>query len=343
MSMSVRKAGKKRSVIKPALCFLLCAAFLSGCLSGSGTGPGSAALKTIKEDTDVRESAGEPQTGQETAVSGPAERLTERAKKSLEEKRQPQIMETDWSEYFQGLNGTAVLYDAEENRYLVYNPELAETRRSPCSTFKIISSLLALENGVIDPENSVRKWSGEYFWNGEWNRDIGFEDAFHASCVWYFRQVVDDIGKERMQEGLDALRYGNCDISDWEGSLNTNNSNRALTGFWIESSLKISPREQTEVMERIFGEDGYASAATGERLKQVMLLQEEDGLSIYGKTGMGKASGVTVDAWYTGFAETPEGNRYFCVWLGQTDGVEVTSVKAREIAVRMINDHWRME
>ena len=85
------------------------------------------------------------------------------------------------------------------------------------------------------------------------------------------------------------------------------------------------------------------SRATGERLKQVMLLQEEDGLSIYGKTGMGKASGVTVDAWYTGFAETPEGNRYFCVWLGQTDGAEVTSVKAREIAVRMINDHWRME
>ena len=146
-----------------------------------------------------------------------------------------------------------------------------------------------------------------------------------------------------MQEGLDALQYGNCDISDWKGSLNTNNSNRALTGFWIESSLKISPREQAEVMERIFGEDGYASEETIDRLKQVMLLQEEDGLSIYGKTGMGKASGVTVDAWYTGFAETPEGNRYFCVWLRQTDGAEVTSVKAREIAVRMIKDHWRME
>ena len=96
-------------------------------------------------------------------------------------------METDWSEYFQGLNGAAVLYDAEENKYCVYNPELAETRSSPCSTFKIISSLLALENGVIDPENSIREWSGEYFWNGEWNRDIGFEDAFRTSCVWYFR------------------------------------------------------------------------------------------------------------------------------------------------------------
>lgn len=96
-------------------------------------------------------------------------------------------------------------------------------------------------------------------------------------------------------------------------------------------------------MKRIFGEDGYASEATGERLKQVMLLQEEDRLSIYGKTGMGKAAGVTVDAWYTGFAETPEENRYFCVWLGQTDRAEVTSTKAGEIAVRIINNHWRME
>lgn len=51
------------------------------------------------------------------------------------------------------------------------------------------------------------------------------------------------------------LQYGNCDISDWEGQLNTNNNNRALTGFWIESSLTISPKEQVEVMERIFGEN----------------------------------------------------------------------------------------
>lgn len=58
-----------------------------------------------------------------------------------------------------------------------------------------------------------------------------------------------------MQEALNRLSYGNGDISDWEGRLNTNNKNRAMTGFWIESSLLISPREQTEVMERIFGPD----------------------------------------------------------------------------------------
>ena len=32
---------------------------------------------------------------------------------------------------------------------------------------------------------------------------------------------------------------------------------------------------------------------------------------------MGKAEGIVVDAWFTGFAETLEGNKYFCVYLGR--------------------------
>ena len=82
----------------------------------------------------------------------------------------------------------------------------------------------------------MRPWSGEIFWNEDWNRDINFSDAFRTSCVWYFRQVTDDIGKVKMQNELNKLKYGNCDISDWEGKLNTNNNNRALTGFWIVSA-----------------------------------------------------------------------------------------------------------
>ena len=129
------------------------------------------------------------------------------------------------------------------------------------------SSLIALENGIILPEDSTRTWSGERFWNEDWNKDIDFREAFRTSCVWYFRQVIDNIGKDRMQKELEKLQYGNCDISDWEGSLNTNNNNRALTGFWIESSLRISPKEQTEVMERIFGGNSDYSEETRNQLK----------------------------------------------------------------------------
>lgn len=255
-----------------------------------------------------------------------------------EEAVEPVIIEEDWSAYFEGINGAAVIYDPAEESYQIYNQELALTRRSPCSTFKIISSLIALEEGVIEPDDSVRTWSGEIFWNEEWNRDIGFSDAFHASCVWYFREVIDEIGKEIMQKELNRLLYGNCDISDWEGHLNTNNSNPVLTGFWIESSLLISPKEQTEVMERIFGDHTEYSEETLNQLKQVMLLSEQNGadVSIYGKTGMGKAHGIVVDSWFTGVADTDGRRIYFCVYLGETDGADVSSAKAREIAVEIV-------
>ena len=254
---------------------------------------------------------------------------------------EPEIASADWSEYFNGLNGTAVVYDISNRRYTVYNSDLALTRSSPCSTFKIISSLIALENGILEPEDSTRDWSGEIFWNEDWNKDIDFSEAFRTSCVWYYRQVIDDIGKDMMQKELDKLRYGNCDISDWEGRLNTNNNNRALTGFWLESSLMISPKEQVEVMERIFGDNSGYSEETQNELKQVMLVSEQErtDISIYGKTGMGKADGIVVDAWFTGFAEGAEGKVYFCVRLGRTDGMNVSSPRAKEIAIRIVSDY----
>ena len=254
---------------------------------------------------------------------------------------EPIIEDMDWSNYFDGINGTAVIYEPTENCYQIYNQELALTQRSPCSTFKIISSLIALENGIIEPNESVHTWSGEIFWNEEWNRDINFSDAFRSSCVWYFREIIDEIGKDMIQENLNELRYGNCDISDWEGRLNTNNNNPVLTGFRLESSLLISPKEQAEVMERIFGGSTDYSEETLDQLKQVMLLSEQNGagVSIYGKTGMGKAHGVVVDSWYTGFADTTDKRIYFCVYLGETDNKNVSSTKAKEISVKIVSDY----
>ncbi len=123
--------------------------------------------------------------------------------------------------------------------------------------------------------------------------------------------------------------------------MNINNNNRALTGFWIESSLMISPREQVEVMERIFGSGSDYSEETRNELKKVMRLpeQEKSGISVYGKTGLGVTDGITVDAWFTGFAERTEGNVYFCVRLGRTDGMDVSSTLAKEIAMKIVSDY----
>lgn len=316
---------------KPLL-LILSACVLTGCFN-SRTGEA--------EITPNREQAEERELEKESAPVEESEEKPEEKSAQEQPVSEPEIIEADWSEYFDGLNGAAVIYDPMNEKYWIYNQELAMTQRSPCSTFKIISSLIALENGILDPENSTREWSGEVFWNEDWNRDLNFEEAFRGSCVWYFRELTDEIGSERMQEGLDRLAYGNRDISDWEGRLNTNNNNRALTGFWIESSLAVSPKEQTEVMERIFGENSLYSEKTREALRQVMRVEEtETEFSVYGKTGMGKAQGVVVDAWFAGFAEHARGTVYFCVYLGKTDGGNVSSTAAKEMAIRLVSDFY---
>lgn len=321
--------NKQFNFIKTTCCAVICVFVLSGC-SGSHT---TEEKQTFLENEKTEE--------METEIYID---LTEADTKPLFEDNlsEPEIIEADWSEYFNGLNGAAVLYNASDMQYTIFNSELALTQSAPCSTFKIISSLIALEHGIIQPDDSTRIWSGEVFWNEKWNRDIDFRDAFRDSCVWYFRQIIDDIGQEVMQEELFRLQYGNCDISDWQGRLNTNNSNPALTGFWIESSLAISPKEQTEVMERIFGTNSVYSEAAQKELRQVMFVAEQNNtdISIYGKTGMGRSNGI-IDAWFTGFAEHMEGRVYFCVYLGKTDDERISSTVAKEIAIRLVSDYFK--
>lgn len=326
---------KKNRYFKIVYWVFVCAFILTGCSDESGAEDKIFMVEENDKLGEERIEEREPELNNASIEAG--------AEDFAEDMRiEPEIAEADWSEYFNGLNGAAVIYDAFNKRYTIYNRDLALNRRSPCSTFKIVSSLIALEKGIIVPEESVRTWSGEVFWNEDWNRDIDFSEAFRTSCVWYYRQVADDIGKNMMQKELDRLQYGNCDISDWEGRLNTNNNNRALTGFWIEASLLISPKEQVEVMERIFGVNSDYSEKTQNELKQVMLVSEQEraDISIYGKTGMGKAEGIVVDAWFTGFAESTEGNIYFCVYLGRNDNMNVSSSLAKEIAIQIVTDYY---
>lgn len=317
--------------------FMILLFLLTGCSQDTPEGKNPTEIQAPKKEPQPTEIIEEETTDTLETAEAPEAAET---RKEPEAVSVPVIEDTDWTEYFDGLNGAAVIYDPDLNRYLIHNQDLAMARRSPCSTFKIISSLAALEHGVINPEDSVRVWSGENFWNEKWNQDINFPDAFRSSCVWYFRKVIDETGADVIKAELERLQYGNCDISDWEGRLNANNSNPALTGFWLESSLLISPKEQTEVMERIFGRHTEYSEETIRLLKEVMLLEEADTkeISIYGKTGMGKAHGVVADAWFTGFAENGDQKIYFCVYLGETPDGDVSSTHAREIAVKIVSE-----
>lgn len=247
-------------------------------------------------------------------------------------------VEINWQEYFNDVNGTAIFYYPEADTYVVYQRELSEKRSSPCSTFKIFSTYVGLDTGVIQMNDSVRTWNGTTYWYEPWNRDIGLPDAFRQSCVWYYRQVIDDIGQPVMQAHIDEMNYGNRDISDWQGDLNEGEPLAELKGFWLESSLKISPKEQIQVLRRIMEHPEKGELAN--TLKLLMLTRDDaaTGLKVYGKTGFGRVDGKNTDAWFVGLYERDGKTAYFALRLDDPDNPRATSDKAKAIALSIIDD-----
>lgn len=255
-----------------------------------------------------------------------------------------QIEQIDLTDSFQGFNGTAVFFNPEDNKYFIHNVDLAQKQSSPCSTFKIFATYVGLMTGNIDYDHSKRKWNGTKYWYDAWNQDVDVDFAFKNSCVWYYRRVINDIGKESMQSYIDQLDYGNKDISDWAGVQNTNETLLDLKGFWIESSLKISPIEQTQVIHRIFAnlKQNHNDKITNE-MKQIMLAGENKklGLKIYGKTGFGRVNGENTDAWYVGMYEVNGQTIYFAVRLDDPQNPNSTSAKAKELAFNIIKNNYQ--
>lgn len=239
----------------------------------------------------------------------------------------------DYSEYFQGISGCAVLYDASSNTYSYYNKENCENEVSPLSTFKIVSTLAGLENNVLENEETTMEYSGTKYPVAAWNSNLTLEEAFENSCVWYFREVVDTVGQENIQSMLAELQYGNRNISEWNGS--NVNSLPELNGFWLESSLKISLFQQINVLNYIFSRENNFSPESIETLKHIMLLSEVENGSLYGKTG----TGTNGEAWFIGFIEKNGNKTYFAIYLEDTQNKDIVSGnKAKEIAVSILDN-----
>ena len=212
------------------------------------------------------------------------------------------VERTDLADIFQGFDGTFIMYDEGADRYTVFNKALSETRLPPCSTFKVFHALIGLDSGVLDRDDArtLMKWNGKPSSIAAWNHDQTLASAMRHSVVWYFQRVATGIGEERMQRGLDRIGYGNRNISG------------GLTRFWLQSSLKISPREQVGLLRALF------NGSSGK------------GLRFMGKTGSGSDDADRgIIGWFVGGVETPHNRWSFAVNI---QGPDASGVRARGIA-----------
>ena len=234
------------------------------------------------------------------------------------------ISTRDFSEEFGTYTGSFVLYDLERNYWLVSDKAKATTRIAPDSTYKIYDSLFALEAGIISPDYSLILWDHTTYPFEAWNADQTLQSAMTSSVNWYFQSLDKQLGKSALQSYLDTIGYGNQDISG------------NLASYWMESTLKISPVEQVELLTALYQNDFDFAPEHIQTVKNSIRLSASDTGTIYGKTGTGCINGEDISGWFVGFVETA-GHTWFFATNIKAD-YSATGSAAAEITMSILSD-----
>lgn len=229
----------------------------------------------------------------------------------------------DLSSYFDGFEGSFVLYDLDADLYSIYNRDKSVTRVSPASTCKIISALIALETGVIDADRSARVWDGTIYPFDAWNKDQDLMSAIQNSVSWYFQGIDAQVGIEKLNSYYEQLSYGNHDLSG------------GVAKYWMET-LRISPVEQVELLKDIYHNDTLFKPEHVNTVKNILRMSEKDGAALSGKTGTGMIKSKLVNGWFIGYVEK---NGHAFIFATNIQGEDnAGGSAAMQITLAILND-----
>ncbi|MDR1877499.1 MAG: class D beta-lactamase [Flavobacteriaceae bacterium] len=206
----------------------------------------------------------------------------------------------DFKKYYEQfqVDGSFVLYDQQHDKYIIYNQEQFRQATIPASTFKICSSLIGLETGVIKDENFVILWDGVTRQNLNWNNDHDLKTAFKNSTVWYYQELARRVGGQQMKYWLDKANYGNADTLG------------GIDKFWLTGGLRISPEQQIDFLKRLHNNKLPFSQRSVDITKNIMIVKDTLDYVVRAKTGWGEQDNKDI-GWYVGYVETKDNVYYF--------------------------------
>lgn len=168
------------------------------------------------------------------------------------------------------------------------------------------------------------KWNGEAYPFAEWNADQNLTSAFRYSVNWYFQTLDQQAGIDALKKFYNDINYGNHDLSG------------EIYRFWAESSLKISPMEQVEMLQKLYKNEFNFEETNIQAVKNALWLSSNGNRHLYGKTGTGNMNGENVNGWFIGYVETPN-NTYFFATNLQNESAASGAV-ASEITLKILKD-----
>ena len=212
--------------------------------------------------------------------------------------------QVDFGRHFQdlGIEGSIVIYDSKNDQVYQHNPQRNTTAFLPGSTYKILNSLIALEEGVISDEIAVLAWDGTQRKVPKWNRDLNMGEAIQLSAYWFYEVLARRVGYDQMQKWVTQVGYGNQNIG----------SQKDIDKFWLRGELRITPEQQIQFLRRFYSNDLPFSERSLSIVKDIMVLEKTPDYTIRGKTGwVGFDDGVRPQiGWLVGYVEKGE-NVYF--------------------------------
>ncbi|CDQ38711.1 MULTISPECIES: BlaR1 family beta-lactam sensor/signal transducer [Virgibacillus] len=235
-----------------------------------------------------------------------------------------QTVYEDLSKHFADYEGSFVLYSMKDDTYRIYNEEKSTLRVSPNSTYKIYSALFGLETNVISNNHSILKWNGVEYPYDSWNKDQNLSTAMKNSVTWYFQQLDQSVQKDTIQAYLNEIGYGN------------NNLSGGLSQYWLESSLKISPIEQVQVLKGFYTNQYGFKDKNIQTVKNAIKLEEKDGAMLSGKTGTGSVNGKNISGWFIGYVETEKDTFFFATNIQSEE--KAYGSKAAEITLAILRE-----
>ncbi len=228
------------------------------------------------------------------------------------------------TDFFGTYEGSFVLYNAKKDSWNIFNLKNAKTRVSPNSTYKIYGALLGLESGIVTPEHSTMLWNGEDYPFDTWESDQTLSSAMENSVNWYFQSIDSKIGLDSVKSFLQHIQYGNQQTS------------ADINFYWTDSSLKISPIEQVELLKKFHNNTFQFTSKNLAAVKDSIHLSSTLEGSLYGKTGTGRIDGNDVNGWFIGYVEKSDNVYYFATNIqGEANA---TGSKATKITTSILSE-----
>ncbi len=233
-------------------------------------------------------------------------------------------------ESLSALDGAFVFYDFNQDKYFTSNDSLCNVRYPAYSTFKIASSLIALDLGIAkDGSYSIKydsikyplpDWMKNDNFFKHWFDDHTIKTALKYSVNWFYTELGEQIGTDNIVDYMKRLNYGNQAVSTGEKQA------------WYIGKLKISPNEQVDFIKNILNKNCTGISKDAQRIiKQIFPCEVEDGYTLYGKTGTGDISEDRMVGWYIGYLETNDNTYAYALEVFANDMNAISMDKRQEM------------